>query len=176
MKQLTDEILNKYIDNELTTHELDEFKKLIASDGEALRLLKAHKLADHILHKMEVAAAPTNFTDKVMDKIFSTVPQRLRKSYFVPVVIGFLFTAIIGVTAYALSAIPADQKDSSNSMSIITDAKNIVAEKVGTFSSFFNNDTILIVGSFLTFILLLSAYFMINSHKNFKHDLDKFSH
>ena len=176
MKQLTDEILNKYIDNELSTHELGEMKKLIASDDEAMNLLKAHKLADQILHKIDVTPAPGNFTDKVMDKILTVVPTKVRKSYFVPAVIGFLFAAIIGVTAYSLSLIPENSEESGKTVSIINQAKEVVAEKVGSFASFFNNDTILIIGSFLTFVLLLSAYFMISSHKNFRHNLDKFGH
>lgn len=176
MKELTDEILNKYVDGELSTAELNQLKKLIAADEEALKILKAHKLADQILRKMEITPAPSKFTDRVMEKIYNLATKKVKKSFFIPGVITILMMGIVGILVYIFTA-PAPPPDpESKTVSIINNAKEIVSQKVGDFSSFFGNDTILLVGSFLTFVLLLSAYFMINSHKNFKHNLDKFSH
>ncbi|MFC2139560.1 anti-sigma factor family protein [Bacteroidota bacterium] len=176
MKELTDEILNKYVDDELSTTELNQLKELIAGDEEALKKLKAHKLANQILYKMEIIPAPSKFTDRVMVKIYNIAPKKVKKSFFIPGVISILMMGIIGIFVYIFTT-PAQPPDpESKTVSILNDAKEIVAQKVGDFSSFFGNDTILLVGSFLTFVLLLSTYFMINSHKNFKHNLDKFSH
>ena len=176
MKELTDEILNKYVDDELSTTELSQLKELIAADDEALKKLKAHKLADQILHKMEITPAPSKFTERVMERIYSIAPKKVRRSFFIPGVISIFSMGIVGIFVYIFTTpAPASDPD-SKTVSIINDAQEMVSQKVGDFSAFFSNETILLVGSFLTFVLLLSAYFMINSHKNFKHNLDKFSH
>lgn len=176
MKKITDEILNKYIDDELSASELDQIKDLIANDNESLNQLKAHKLADQILRKLDVTPAPQNFTERVMDKIYNAAPVKVRNSYFVHSVIGFFVLCIVGMLGYALSLPSVSAEPDSKTVAIMDSAKELVSQKVGDFASFFNNETILIAGSFLTFVLLLSAFFMISSHKKFTHELDKFGH
>ncbi|OGU55879.1 MAG: hypothetical protein A2V66_18120 [Ignavibacteria bacterium RBG_13_36_8] len=176
MKKITDEILNKFVDEELSVEELNELKELIAQDEEALRLLKAHKFADRILHKLSVTPAPKNFTERVMDKIYLLMPAKPRKNHFFYGVIGTFILGIVGVFVYIFS-LPASEPDSSSkTVSIINEAQEFIGKNVGRFSSFLSNDTILIVGSFLTFILLLGGYFMVSSHKSFKQNIDKFIH
>ena len=47
MKELTDELLNKFIDGELDSQTVKELKELINMNPEALSKLKAHKLVDN---------------------------------------------------------------------------------------------------------------------------------
>ena len=53
MNHLTDEILNKFIDNELTTAELTRLNDHIRICNECLAKLKAQKVVDNNLKRIE---------------------------------------------------------------------------------------------------------------------------
>ncbi len=54
MKKVTDEILNKLIDNELSSSEIDELHQLIKKDEKLLSKTKAHQMVDNVLKKLEL--------------------------------------------------------------------------------------------------------------------------
>jgi len=60
--KVTDEILNKLIDNELNDREIEELHRLIKYDEVALSKVKAHQMVDSILKRIDIDLAPEDTT------------------------------------------------------------------------------------------------------------------
>ncbi len=165
--KLTDEILNKYIDGELDRNEINELQQLIKIDNEALAILKAHKYVDQILKKLETESAPVRFTENVMNKIFETFTVKNKKFPFFRVILslfGFMLAGIlVYVTSVSMSISSDDKLDS-----ILIQTSDILLKGISFLSNVFSNSIFLMVVSSFSLILLLSAYFVFESHKTFK--------
>lgn len=174
---ITDELLNKYIDNELSETELRELSDLLKNDSDAQARLKALKLTEEIVREIEIFPAPEHFTERFMSKItISTSVVKDKVSYFFIGMISVFALAIAGIIGFSLSQI----EDSSSSLiqdsQYVQKTKNFFSEGLGHLYSLFSNDNMLLIGAGLTFILLISGYFILESHKNFKEKLNRFSH
>lgn len=173
MERITDEILNKYIDGELTSTDLTKFNSLIKEDSISLDKLSALKSVDQALQKLEPEIAPSGVTQKIMKQINSA------KSYikyeadkkFVFAIMSFLLFAVL--FALVLIAIMSPEiSEVSNSMSMVSNYfKNL------TFSlDFLKDSTFLILTGSISMILLIVAYFIFESHKSFKQNIESLSH
>jgi len=176
MIKLTDEILNKYIDGELDVNELAEVKNELGKDDEALARLKALRAVDESLRKIEVESAPNNFTERIMQTLAA-------KSKAVKPKISYFFVSIVsifslGVIAIMIAAVRSLDKETGQSAidPFIDKAKEFVGKNLNSFHSFFSNQNVLLVVSTLTLILLVTAYFTFESHRNFKNKLNSITH
>lgn len=172
MINLTDELLNKYIDNELSSTELNEVKEALNKDEDAVMRLRALRLVDNSLKKIETESAPLNITDKIMDVLIK-VPHALKPKG------GFFFAMIISVFSLGILAIfVAALKITDSTAGVIpavtslNQAKDFVDKNLNTVQLFFTNQNVLIVISLLSLILLAGIYFSIEAHKNFKNKLN----
>lgn len=171
MKKLDDELLNKYIDGELDAETVEGLKKLISEDPEQLRILKAHKLVDETLARLEVHRAPVNFTDRMMKIIYENIETVKPKvnSFFIGIVAVFL-AAIMGTLLYSLSIVsgsPASPRFSE----YMNRGESILKNFTTGFTTFIGSDSMTMLGGALTVILLVSGYFLFDSHKKFKNKL-----
>ena len=169
MKKLTDEILNKLIDNELSSSEIDELYGLIKNDEKLLSKTKAHQMVDDVLKKLEIENAPSNATELIMGKITNSVLQKEKKNSFFKFVIGAFVTSGLLVIGFIVTAMPSNNPNSKSYISIV---KNKFAEFLPTISINISNDLLLIVTASFTIIILISFYFVIEEHKTFKQKLD----
>lgn len=174
---INDELLNKYIDNELTDVELKELTEALKNDADAQAKLKALQFTDETLHKMEVTPAPENFTESFMKKIITASSFHKEKvSYFFVSIISFFALAIIGIIGFALSKIDFASSSFAGDNRYIQKTKEILSGGLGQLNSILSNDNILLIGAGLTFVLLISGYFILENHKNFKEKLNRYSH
>jgi len=174
---INDELLNKYIDNELTEVELKELSEALKNDNEAQAKLKALQLTDEVLRKMEITPAPQNFTESFMKKIITVSSVHKEKiSYFFVSVISFFAVAIIGVLGFSFSKIDITSSSLGENNQYVQKTKEVFSGGLSQLNSIFSNDNMLLIGAGLTFVLLISGYFIIESHKSFKQKLNRFSH
>lgn len=175
MNKLTDEILNKYIDDELESFELAEVKNEIEKNDEALARLKALRLVDNSLKQMEIEYAPVNFSEKVMKAIFNaskTVKPKV--SYFFVTILSIFSIGVLGVIVAAFNSIE-DGNGQSTMAPYMDKAKEVIGKNLIEFQNFFSNKNVLLVVSVLTLILLITVYLTFEAHKNFKNKLDHYS-
>jgi len=171
MNHLNDEILNKYIDNELSDKELSDLNDHIKNCDQCLNLLKAHRLADHHLKKMEISSPSSDFTQRIMQKVqMVSKPFKPKKNYFFRFVFSFMLLLALGIVIFAFANMPSA---ASEGISV----NEYLLEGVSHFFSGYENiikgRNASIIGSVLSFIILISVYFIYESHKNFKSRLDK---
>ena len=174
--KLTDEILNKYLDGELSSDELKELNSLIEENPDALSTLKTHKFVDKTLSKIETESAPVGFTQRVMNIIASASSVRSKKFYFFRFIV-FMFGLLISGTIFTiLISLPEVEQESETSLKVVDTATKFLSENFGGLSDLLNNNTLIMIGGMLTIILLISGYFVLESHKSFKQKLENSFH
>ena len=171
MKELTDEILNKYIDNELSASEINELREFIESNPDELNKFKAHNLVDNILRELTYEKAPSYFTEKMMEKIAPVTQYYNRNNNFIKIILFVFALFLAGFTAAGLF-IPA--KESNNNSFISDSAGKLMqwASNIPFFQSSFTNENFLILFSSIILILFISIYILVNSHKHFKQEIE----
>ena len=174
---ITDELLNKYIDNELSEDGLKEFNEMLKNDFDAQSRLKALHLTEDILRKIEISPAPENFTDKFMSKIsISTSGVKDKVSYFYIGMISFFALAIAGILGFCISQVEFGSSNLTGDNQYIQNTMELLSGGLGYINSLLGNDSILLTGAGLTFVLLVSGYYILENHKNFKEKLNRFCH
>ncbi|MBI3125330.1 MAG: hypothetical protein HYZ10_13075 [Ignavibacteriales bacterium] len=175
MKKNIDELLNDYIDNQLSAEEVDEVKSLLDSDSQAGQKLRALRTVHHSLQKLESELAPAGFKERFMKKLSAAhgVPQK--KNYFFYAVVGIFGFLIVGILAFVIFSINWNF-ESMNLSGYIEQAKNGIEKNGNHALSIFKNKTVLMISSSMVLLLLILAYFGFESHKNLKKKINSFSH
>jgi hypothetical protein len=173
MINLNDEILNKYIDNELSSVELAEVKAELNKNEEALIRLRALRLVDSSLRKMEHETAPENFTEKIMQAL-ANVPKTLKPkgSYFFALIITIFSIGILAIFIAGFRMTDTANNETLPAVTSLNQAKNYIDKNINVLLAFLTNQNVLFVLSMLSLILLVAVYFSIESYKSFKNKLN----
>lgn len=173
MKKITDELINKYLDGELTGLELDEFNEILQNDKEAVEKLKILKFVDENLRELPVEKAPASVSASVMSRLQQGFKAKKQTSNFFYAVIGIFSVMIVGILGYALKDISFTATDSKISERISEGVNRLIPEKLDSVMSFFTSSEFMLAGALVTLILLLATYFIFESHKDILKRLDK---
>lgn len=171
MKKLNDELINKYIDNELNSEELKEFTNQINSDAEAIQKIKAVKLIEDTISKSEIIPAPANFTDKLMTSINGNISKVQTDSKFFKMIISIFSILIVGIFATTFATVSWENSEVTSKIKNFVDGVSFDG-----VSKLFQNENILMIGGGIIVILGFSILFIYESHKSFKHKLNTYIH
>lgn len=175
MNKLTDELLNKYIDGELDSSELDEVRTELQKDETAVAQLKSLRMVDNTLKQIETVHVPEGFTERIMKLIAAkTKAVKPKVSYFFISVISLL---LVGIAVVLASVILIHSTDANISVSsqLLNNAKASAEKNFALLQKFFSDSNVMLVMSVLSLILLIGAYLTLEAHKNFKNKLNSFS-
>lgn len=173
MKELNDEILNKYIDGELDHTSLQEVNDILSNSFEDRKRHQALLAVHNGLKKLKEEHVSENFTYTVMNRL-----RLQRKSYkeqktFISVVFSIfilLILGIVGAVIYIGLTQPSDAESSVNySQYIFGFVKSIVS----MISQIFTPKGISIFGSVISLGILISGYFFFESLKATKQKVHK---
>ncbi len=163
MKYDIDELLNKYIDGSVSNEELEYLTSLLNDDKEVIRKLKAHKLLERIFAEIPLEKSPAGITEKIMSGIVVTKSVAKKSFPFFNFVATLFLLGITGLILYSTFGL---QFGSSQETITIMETIGIVKEEGATIlKEVFGTNTRLILGSVVSFGVLISAFFMIDSHK-----------
>lgn len=167
-----DEILNKYVDNELNQDELKSVENLVNTNPSFSTSLKVHKYVHDSLHEIPVKSAPSGITELVMNKIFKKLSEKYKKNYLFRGVISVLSLILI-VTLFILFSYLGDLAFVKEA----TSASDIYFDKINPVFNYLyqlvKTDTFKTVAGLLGFIILIAFYFNLNSHKELKEKLNQ---
>ncbi len=171
MKKNTDELLNDYIDNQIDGFMLEEINERIKTDLILLKKLQALKTIDQSLWHIEIYPAPDGFTKKIMTKLINPSVAALNKikSFFVSVV-GLLSTSILALllAAYLTASSAVSERETFVKLdSVIT----FIKENMSYGFSFVGSQKAVSIGWVASMILIISVYFIVESHINFKNKI-----
>lgn len=169
MKKLSDEILNKLIDNELNRTEIDELHSLIRENDELLSRTKAHQMVDSVLKNLNVENAPEHTTDLIMKKISQSLISKERKNGLFKFMMGGFAVSIITAIGFVLSTKPIKEE---TSIPQLTTLKDNVLEFLSSISLPINTELLTVIAASITVVILISGYLIFEGHKSFKQKLD----
>jgi hypothetical protein len=172
MIELTDEILNSYIDGDLSTAELNEVKKLLDNSEEARRRLNALQLVDRELKNYPLKDTSSDFTSVLMKKIMRK-PEVKGQKYFIFSVSSFFILISLGIIGYITSYILSAGGNSTGESSSVDKLIYISEQLVMTIKKFFTAGNVSVIGFIFSFAIIISAYFFFDSHKQAKAKLTK---
>ncbi|MDP2365340.1 MAG: hypothetical protein Q8M94_16420 [Ignavibacteria bacterium] len=169
MKSIDDDLLNRYLDNELSIEEKNFVQSSIESNIEIIKryesLLSTHKL----LKNIQPDLVSVDFSKMVMQKISKRGVVESQQKRFLFSILSLFGIIILGIVGYVFYEIISSIQ-LSDSNKIVSTYSNTIGNY---FSAFFGKKNLSIFGSVLSFIMLISGYFLYDykkhSKKNFSH-------
>jgi len=177
MIQITDEILNKYLDSELNREQAEQVKSAIRNSEELQRKFNALKLVHDNLSIIKEDEVSPGFTDKLMKQIVkrSVVPKQ--QKYFIASVATFITLLCLVIFGFSISAmISATSSSIGDSKSIFDSVSGLSEGLVKALQHLFSGAGLSIIGSIFSIIVLISGYFFFEMQKRSKADLGNGQH
>lgn len=175
MSNITDDMLNDYIDNQLDSNSIGKLNRMITENPDTLKKLKALKSVDRSLREIPVTPAPEGFTAKLMNRILAHSKSAVPKvNYFFITMISLLSVAIISIMIIAYSVIEKSE-DKTGGISLLDSLLTWLRDNTPKLLSFFTNSNVTTIGLLLSLILITSGYYVLESHKEFKNKLKNLS-
>ncbi|MCU7497308.1 MAG: hypothetical protein HF314_17170 [Ignavibacteria bacterium] len=173
MRHISDEILNKYIDNELEGEGLSELNEHLKICSSCLARLKALRIVDQQFRMMETFHVSGDFTQNLMKKIekisFHYAPK---KSYFFRFVVALFLVLTAAILIAAILAVkasvPAVPSEPAWYKTAFDAASSKFSDILSSYKDLFSSRSLSIVGSGLAFIILVSIYIVYESFKEAK--------
>jgi len=167
MKYISDEILNKYIDGELSAEEIKNINELLLTDTELKKRLSVLKRVNTELKKIREDELPAAFTQRVMQRISKKYRLPKEQKLFITFIISFFSVVCFSIIGYIVINIASEVSETVSSGTEKTVSKysqSLIQTLVSTFSGL----NISVFGSILSIVLLVSGYFFFEMSKQSK--------
>ncbi len=167
MIEVSDEMLNKYIEGELDTATRLEINVMIKESAELRIRFNALMKVHAELKKIELKETRPDFTSLVMAKIIRPVKARKSDRAFIFSISGvfvIICLAIVGLAVYysaaALGQSGQQQTITQTIFSFTNTFTNIIKH-------IFERGNISVIGMIMSFIIIISGYFFFENKKRF---------
>ena len=162
---ISDELLNDFIDGILKTDEVKIVKEAIEKSPEVKSRYMALVSSDDMLRKLKSETVSQNFTQTVLQKIQRRKALAKQQKRFLFVVLSFMGVIVLGIVGLIFYQVISLSSPESNQ--VVTDYSKDVGNY---FSNLFGKKNISVFGSVLSFIMLVSAYFFYEFQKKSKNN------
>jgi len=160
---INNDILNRYLDGDLNSKEIDEVNRALDNSTELKKEFDALSRIHNILSKQQVDQTKSDFTNLVMLKIRKKSKSENEQKIFLITILFFFGVITLGIVGFVLyqilSTVPSTA-DSTNTLNSL--GKNLN----NFFSDLFSKNRITLFGSILSFVMLVSAYFLFEFQKH----------
>jgi hypothetical protein len=161
--KLSSDLLNKYIDNELSREEMREVEEMIKNSNEDIKELNMLQRTDSALKNLKVMEVKSNFTSLVMNKIQRGLREKQeQKKFIVSIVSIFLIMCLAIVVVVGFEIVrnfnPGTSMGINESVKYISSATEFISKII-------NSRNISIVGGVFSFGLIISAWFFFDYSK-----------
>ncbi len=172
MNKITDEMLNKFIDNELDQVTYKMVQVQLHSSEEVRKRLKALQLVHKELKKIKEDRPPQDFTYRIMERLAKKSKAEKEQKIFISLVSSVFVTIALGILVYLGYYIFSAASD-IGFRAQIGNMAGTVENFIKPVKSIMRGDNISIIGSIFSFFLLVSVYFIFDSLKNSKNILSR---
>lgn len=169
MKNINDDLLNRFLDNELSSEEKNLVKNEIEKSDSLKKKYETLLITHRLLKNIQPDSTSFDFGKMVMQKISKRGVVESQQKRLLFIIISFLGVLILGIVGYLFYQIfnTIQLSDTSDAISIYS---NTIRDY---FSVIFGKKNLSVLGSVLSFIMLVSGYFLYDyrkhSKKNFSH-------
>ena len=160
MKILSDDILNKYIDGELSRDEMRAIEEAIKNSREDKTGLSAMQNTDSLLKNIRLIEVKSNFTSLVMHKIQRSLQSRQEQKKFIIGIISAFIVMCLAIVGFVGFEIIRNYNPVASSA--IRDSINYVTSASQLISGIFNSRNISIIGGVFSLGLVISAWFFFD--------------
>lgn len=167
MKDNYGELVNKYIDNELTKNELNKLDELVKTNNKFNNILRVQSYVHNSLSHIPLKQVHSGFTDLVMNKIIHKISDKYKKNYLFRGVISVLIFMLI-FTLFGFFYFLSDLEMITNFTNSATTFTDHFLPSLSYFYKVINTEIFKTVSGIIGFIVLVGFYFNYNSHKHTK--------
>jgi hypothetical protein len=169
MKNINDDLLNRFLDNELSSEEKNLVKNEIEKSDSLKKRYEALLITHSLLKNIQPDSTSLDFGKMVMQKISKRGVVESQQKKLLLLVVSFLGVIILGIVGYLFYQI-FNTIHLSETNNAISTYSNTIRDY---FSVLFGKKNLSVLGSVLSFIMLVSGYFLYDyrkhSKKNFSH-------
>lgn len=166
-----DELINKFLDSEISNLELEELQKLLNDDFN-YKSLKSFQLIEKTLKDIKTEKAPELFTEKLMTKILMLNKSRNERKSFLPIIINSIFVLLI-IFFVVIYFIYANMDIRNSEFNLLIESKiNLINSFLPTLKKIFINKIVIFFSSIISLLLLIIFYYIFEEHKIFKKKLE----
>ena len=173
MMNITDEILNKYLDGELSKQETAEVNSALSTSEEIRKRYNALRLVHEQLSKMEVENVSAGFTVKLMRRLPHKIKVPRQQKYFFAAISFVIIIICLGIVGYVTAAIVSSFPAQTSSSNFIDSFNNFSSVFVSEMERLFKGRSLSIIGSVFSFGILISGYFFFEYQKKAKANLSR---
>lgn len=166
MIELNDDLLNKYIDNDLDKETMLMIKSRLESSVTDMMKYKSLLSIHNELMKIPVEEVSPDFTSNLLLKVQRSLKSKKEQNFFIVSVLSLFFLICIGIIGYLLSnyIFTAESSSSDVVLQLTEHSENFIS----LLSNLFSKGNISIIGSIFSFVLLIIGYFFFESFKQSK--------
>lgn len=173
MKYLTEEILNKYIDNELSKEESEMVSKILKNSyTDKSKYLELIKIEDGLI-KMKPKNLSDGFTKNFMERLRLKSIRDKKQKRFIIFISSILATLAIAFTGTLFFDIFTKNISKSKDISLFKNISIDTSFLTENFSRVLSNNNLSIIGISLSLVVLITLYFLLEEIKKTKHRLNK---
>jgi anti-sigma factor RsiW len=166
MNYISDEILNKYLDNELDQATLKVVREELQKSDEGRKRLRALQLVNNNLKNMEAEAVSPLFTPMLMKKIMRRSKTKKEQRFFILSISSIFVIIALGILGYLVSLILAAPQSTGGTVSGTQETVNIIESFITQIRNLFKGANLSTIGSVFSLGLLVSVYFVMDLLKH----------
>ncbi len=173
MIQLSDEILNKYIDGELEQSMLVEIREQLKDSEKDRRRLAALQTVHRELANLKSYEVSNDFTAKIMFKLRKNVMVTKKDRYFIFSVSSIFIIISLIIIGYMLAWTVSQNSGPNSLTNNIDNYANYFVNVFSSIKSFLTAKNISIIGSIFSFGIIISGYIFFENLRQTKRRLSK---
>ena len=171
MMNLTDEILNKYLDGELSKTETEEVQEILLSNNIAKKRFNALKLVHEKLLTMKEDNVPAGFTEKVLNRLGKKYKAPAHQKWFFISIVVFVSSLSLLVLGYVIGEILASAPSPTGSDLTVETIDRLSEGLIIQLKSILSGKNLSIIGSIISLGIMISGYFFFERQKHAKTNL-----
>ncbi|MBZ0200127.1 MAG: hypothetical protein K8H86_09685 [Ignavibacteriaceae bacterium] len=162
--KITDEILNRYIDGELTCQELKDFLIEVDSSVQIKEQLNILQTASNSFKKINEYSPSDDFTSRLMLQLNKKLKPRTSDKIFIFSISSIFIVLSLTIIGFILAQIIGTNKP-AQSLVIGENIIGVLGTIAQPFVSLFSSSSISLVGAIISFGIIISGYFYFDYQK-----------
>lgn len=172
MIKLTDDIINKFIDNDLDWETYQTVKEQLKISPEDLRKFNELQKIHIGLKNSQLIELDEQFTSNIMEKILKKAKVKRADRNFVLSIASFIGLIILVLIGIAFAQI-LNTSPNSSTVSFGDKITTFVSEVISVVNNIFTTKSVSIFGMVISLGLIISIFSLYESHKRTKDSLSK---
>ncbi|QQS35058.1 MAG: hypothetical protein IPM56_12435 [Ignavibacteriales bacterium] len=173
MDEINDELLNKFLDKELSKSEIEFIEKAINQSEDLRKRYLALKSIHHTLKHLKEDETSPDFISRVMNNLNRKPGWFKQQNYFLVLMYSLFIGASVLLVSYVTYGMLSSVNKDDSSTGLLENTAVYFEHLAKSIVDFFKGTNISVVGSILAFSIIISAYLFFEFFKTGKTNLNK---